>query len=203
VPFIIAGLAIVHILLLHRVGSSSPFGLDLEDIDYTRFYPYFFLKDLFSFLAFLTFYLFIVFFYPNLFGHPDNYVKANPLVTPSHIVPEWYFLPFYAILKSIPNKLAGAAAMAASMVVPFFLPKLDKSLITATRFKFFHGLFLSFFAADLMLLGWLGGRAPSAITMTLNQAATAYYFLHFVAIIPLLGKFENDTVEQYRIQMVK
>jgi len=88
VPFIIAGLAVVHILLLHRVGSSSPLGLDLEDVDYTRFYPYFFLKDLFSLLVFLAFYLTIVFFYPNLFGHPDNYIKANPMVTPAHIVPE-------------------------------------------------------------------------------------------------------------------
>jgi ubiquinol-cytochrome c reductase cytochrome b subunit len=125
-PFIIAALAIVHLLILHRVGSSNPLSVD-SSIDTVRFFPYFVLKDTVALLGFIVFSLYIVCYQPNLFGHPDNYIKANPMVTPTHIVPEWYFLPYYAILKSIPSKIGGAIAIALSMACLFILPSLDTS----------------------------------------------------------------------------
>jgi ubiquinol-cytochrome c reductase cytochrome b subunit len=109
-------------MLLHTVGSTTPDRGGSADFEYTRFFPYFVTKDLVTLLVFSAFYLFIAFYLPNLFGHPDNYVRASPLVTPAHIVPEWYFLPFYAILKSIPSKLGGAAFMVAAMLIPIILP---------------------------------------------------------------------------------
>jgi quinol-cytochrome oxidoreductase complex cytochrome b subunit len=118
------GLTLVHLILLHADGSTNPLGI--EDIyDFIPFYPYFLLKDFFGFLIFLFIFSYLIFFEPNFLGHPDNYIKANALVTPPHIVPEWYFLPFYAILRAVPSKLGGVIAMAASIGVLFFLPSID------------------------------------------------------------------------------
>ena len=118
-PFAIVGLVLVHLILLHKVGSNNPLGIN-TDIKNINFYPYFYIKDLFSFFFSLFFFFFIIAYYPNIFGHSDNYIVANPMVTPSHIVPEWYFLPFYAILRSVPNKLGGVLAMLGSIVFFFF-----------------------------------------------------------------------------------
>jgi len=125
-PLVIAAFAIIHLLILHRVGSSNPMGID-SSLDVVRFFPYFVLKDIVAYLAFLVFFLYVVCYQPNLFGHPDNYIKANPMVTPTHIVPELYFLPFFAILKSIPSKIGGAVAMALSLVCLFLVPFWDTS----------------------------------------------------------------------------
>jgi len=118
-----AGVSLIHLALLHDVGSSNPLGVESIG-DFIPFYPYFLLKDIFGFLVFLILFSYLVFFEPNLLGHPDNYIKANPLVTPPHIVPEWYFLPFYAILRAVPDKLGGVAAMGAAIGILFFLPSM-------------------------------------------------------------------------------
>jgi quinol-cytochrome oxidoreductase complex cytochrome b subunit len=185
-PFIIAALAIFHIVLLHQVGSSNPLGIDLS-VDFIRFTPYFFWKDAVGFLFFILFYIFIALYKPDIFGHPDNYIKANAMVTPTHIVPEWYFLPYYAILKSIPDKLGGAIAMGASMAFLFLLPLIDTSKYSYVKCKFMHEISFYIFVLTVLLLGWLGGRAPTGIIVTFNQILTFYYFFHLLVIIPGLS----------------
>jgi len=120
-PFVIAGLTMVHLSLLHTTGSNNPLGIN-SNVDTVPFYPYFYVKDLLAFLLFISLFSFFVFFYPNALGHADNYIPANPLVTPPHIVPEWYFLPFYAILRSIPDKLGGVVAMVSAILILLLLP---------------------------------------------------------------------------------
>jgi quinol-cytochrome oxidoreductase complex cytochrome b subunit len=195
-PFVIAALAVLHLLILHRVGSSNPMSVD-SSIDSIRFFPYFFLKDVLAFLGFLLFFMYIVCYQPNLFGHPDNYIKANPMVTPSHIVPEWYFLPFYAILKSIPSKIGGAIAMGLSMACLFILPALDTSKRSWVESKFLVDLAFAAIIVDVMLLGWLGGKAPNAVLVPLNQFVTFYYFFHFFVVIPALSYFENNAITKW------
>ena len=124
-PFLMIGVTLLHLVLLHKDGSTNPLGLD-NSSDFIPFYPYFLLKDIFGFLIFLFFFSYFVFFEPNVLGHPDNYIRADPLITPTHIVPEWYFLPFYAILRTVPSKLGGVVAMGASIGILFLLPKLDR-----------------------------------------------------------------------------
>jgi ubiquinol-cytochrome c reductase cytochrome b subunit len=128
-PFVMVAVTLTHLTLLHADGSTNPLGIS-ECADYIPFYPYFWLKDIFGFLIFLVFFSFLVFFEPNLLGHPDNYIRANALVTPTHIVPEWYFLPFYAILRAVPNKLGGVILMIASIAILFFLPLIDRNEYT-------------------------------------------------------------------------
>jgi quinol-cytochrome oxidoreductase complex cytochrome b subunit len=127
------GLTLIHLVLLHSDGSTNPIGLE-DAYDFIPFYPYFLIKDTLGFLIFLFIFSFLVFFEPNLLGHPDNYIKANPLVTPPHIVPEWYFLPFYAILRAVPSKLGGVVAMAASIGILFLLPTLDRGDFKLLKF---------------------------------------------------------------------
>jgi quinol-cytochrome oxidoreductase complex cytochrome b subunit len=195
-PLVIAALAMLHLLILHRVGSSNPMGVD-SSLDNIRFFPYFFLKDVVGFLGFMIFFLYIVCYHPNLFGHPDNYIKANPMVTPTHIVPEWYFLPFYSILKAIPSKLGGAIAMGLSMGCLFLLPFLDTSKRSWTEGKFAVDFAFAFIVLDVMLLGWLGGKAPSPVLVVLNQFLTFYYFFHFFVVIPALSYFENNAISKW------
>jgi ubiquinol-cytochrome c reductase cytochrome b subunit len=128
-PFVMVAVTLVHLTLLHAEGSTNPLGID-DAADYIPFYPYFWLKDIFGFLIFLFLFSFLVFFEPNLLGHPDNYIRANALVTPAHIVPEWYFLPFYAILRAVPDKLGGVILMGASIVILFLLPYIDRNEYT-------------------------------------------------------------------------
>jgi ubiquinol-cytochrome c reductase cytochrome b subunit len=133
-PLVLAAMSIVHLTLLHLDGSTNPLGI-CSKCDYLRFYPKYVTKDIFGFLAMIgTLTIFVVFFYPNALGHPDNYVRADAAVTPKHIVPEWYFLPFYAILRSIPNKLAGVIAMFSAIIILFFLPFLGKFKVKSLKF---------------------------------------------------------------------
>jgi len=138
-PFVIAGLTLVHLSLLHTTGSNNPLGIN-TNIDTIPFYPYFYVKDLLAFFLLIAFFSFFVFFYPNALGHSDNYIPANSLVTPPHIVPEWYFLPFYAILRSIPDKLGGVVAMVSAILVLLLLPIINTSEIRSSKFRPIFGI---------------------------------------------------------------
>lgn len=189
--FVILGLVIVHLILLHDAGSSSGLGLDSRN-DGTRFTPYFVVKDTFGFIVALLFFVIIICFFPNFFGHPDNYIPASAISTPAHIVPEWYFLPFYSMLKCNPSKLGGAVCMFGAMISLVFLPWLDRSIITYYKFKLFHATFFTIFILVVFLLGWLGSQSVSDNTMFLNQMLTIYYFLHLFVIIPALSTIELE-----------
>jgi len=143
-PFAIAAVVFLHLILLHKSGSSNPLGLSSYN-QYINFYPYFYIKDLFALFVVLFFFIFVICYYPNMFGHPDNYIPANPMVTPAHIVPEWYFLPFYAILRSVPDKLGGVLAMGGSIVMFFFLPIIDCFKTRSTLFRPFYNILFCFF----------------------------------------------------------
>jgi quinol-cytochrome oxidoreductase complex cytochrome b subunit len=189
-PFLMVGLIAVHLALLHLSGSTNPLGICAKS-DVISFYPYFYLKDLFGLLAFLTIFAFIISFYPDLLGHPDNYIKANALVTPAHIVPEWYLLPFYAILRSIPNKLGGVACMGLALIVFFFIPFLYAPQVRSPRFKPLFRFFFWLFAGNLILLGWLGGQVVEQPFIIISQLSTFFYFFYLLAILPSIGYIER------------
>jgi len=195
-PFLIVGLSAVHLVLLHLSGSGNPLGLD--DFDKLGFYPYFYLKDLFGFLVFTWVFIYFVFFNPNFLGHPDNYIKANPLSTPTHIVPEWYFLPFYAILRTIPNKLGGVACMGIAIIILAILPFIDKADLHSPRFSFWSRIIFTIFALDVIFLGWLGGKPVEWPYDFLSGWATLIYFGYFgfIYFITNLEKLEQ-TKEEY------
>ena len=198
-PFIIFALVVVHLWALHTVKSSNPLGVEMKsEGDSIPFHPYYTIKDLFGVGVLMMFYLGFVFFAPDFFGEPDNYIPANPLVTPPHIVPEWYFLPFYAILRAItfdiffmPAKLLGVIAMFASILVLLFLPWLDGSKVRSAKFRPIFKQFFWLFFIDCLILGYVGMKPPEGFLVPLGQAATAFYFAYFLIIIPLLGKLEK------------
>jgi ubiquinol-cytochrome c reductase cytochrome b subunit len=191
-PFLIVGVVILHIIALHRFGSNNPLGIDVSGKqDTIPFHPYYTSKDLFGAMVFLTIFASAIFFYPNFLGHPDNYIPANPLQTPAHIVPEWYFLPFYAILRAIPDKLGGVLMMFGAIAVLFVLPWLDRSPVRSGRFRPLFKLFFWVLLADCVLLGYLGGKPAEGIYVMLSRLATAYYFIHFLVILPLLSVVEK------------
>jgi len=192
-PFIIAGASVVHLALLHNVGSNNPLGID-SSIDKISFYPYFFVKDLFAFFMFISFFGVFVFYFPNVLGHSDNYIPANPLVTPTHIVPEWYFLPYYAILRSIPDKLGGVAAMGGALIVLFFIPFTNTSEIRSTTFRPLFKFFYWLLVFDFVLLGWIGQKPVTGLYVFIGQVATVYYFLFFLILIPLIGLVESKLI---------
>lgn len=198
-PFVIAGFALLHLLLLHHdgVSSSTPLGLN-NTPDKISFYPYFYVKDLVGFLLFILGFAFFVFFYPNVLGHSDNYIEANALVTPAHIVPEWYFLPFYAILRSIPDKLGGVVAMALAIAILYILPFLNMSKISSSRFRPLFQFFYWFLVFDVVLLGWLGACPVEYPFVFIGQVATFYYFYFFLVLFPLVGLIEFFLIESYR-----
>jgi ubiquinol-cytochrome c reductase cytochrome b subunit len=189
-PFVIAGLVIVHLALLHKDGSNNPLGIDSSS-DKISFYPYFYVKDLFSLMCMVVFFSTLLFYYPNLLGHPDNYIPADPMVTPSHIVPEWYFLPFYAILRSIPDKLGGVAAMGGAIVILLFLPFINTSKVRSSTFRPLFRICFWFLFADFLLLGWIGQEVVEEPYVMIGQLGTLFYFLYFLAFIPLVGIVEN------------
>merc|ERR1711933_533511 len=189
-PFLLAGLTIVHLALLHNVGSNNPLGTD-SSVDKIPFYPYFFIKDLHALFIFLFFFIIIIFYFPNSMGHPDNYIPANPMQTPPHIVPEWYFLPFYAILRSIPDKLGGVIAMFGSLIVLFFIPFLNTSEIRSTDFRPIFKVFYWLLVTVFLLLGWIGQKPVTDTYIMVGQFATFYYFFFFIALIPLIGIVEK------------
>ena len=191
-PFAIVAVVFLHIWALHRFGSNNPLGIDAKGPqDKVPFHPYYTIKDMFGLGVFLTIFAAVVFFAPNYLGHPDNYVPADQLTTPSHIVPEWYFLPFYAILRSIPDKLLGVVAMFGSIVVLAALPWLDRSPVRSTRYRPMHKWFFALLVVDVLVLGWIGAKPPEGIYLVIGRLATLYYFLHFLVVLPLLGKFET------------
>jgi ubiquinol-cytochrome c reductase cytochrome b subunit len=188
-PFLIAGLAIVHLALLHLEGSSNPLGVCTKT-DKISFYPYFYLKDLFGFIVFLLFFSYFLFFEPNLMGHPDNYIRANALVTPTHIVPEWYFLPFYAILRSIPDKLGGVLCMGLALVIFFFVPFIYTNNVKGPQFKPIFSFFFWCFVGNILLLGWLGGQVVEEPFITVSQCSTIFYFSYLTFILYFINRFE-------------
>jgi ubiquinol-cytochrome c reductase cytochrome b/c1 subunit len=198
-PFVIFGLVFLHLWALHVSKSNNPLGIDIKGPqDTLPFTPYYTIKDMFGLGVFLIIYLFFVFFAPNYFGEPDNFILANPLSTPQHIVPEWYFLPFYAILRSInfeiwfiPAKLLGVIAMFTAVLVLFALPWLDTSPVRSARFRPLYKWFFWLFLADCILLGVVGSKKPEGYWIWIGQAATAYYFFHFFVILPVLSLIER------------
>ena len=194
-PFLILGLVILHIWALHIPGNNNPVGIDIKQPskETVPFHPYIVIKDLFALLVFLTLFAFFVFYAPNLLGHPDNYIEANPLITPTHIVPEWYLLPFYAILRSIPDKLLGVVAMFASIFVLVILPWLDTSKIRSALFRPLYRQFYWILVLDVLVLGYMGALPPEGIYLLIARVATAYYFIHFLVILPVLG-FKERTI---------
>lgn len=194
VPFLIAGLVLVHLALLHKDGSNNPIGAATIS-DKTSFYPYFYQKDLFSFICFLMLFTYIVFLSPNTLGHPDNYIPADPMVTPAHIVPEWYFLPFYAILRSIPSKIGGVIAMGGSIVLLLFLPFINQSKIRSASFRPFYFIFYWFIVVDFLLLGWIGQAVVEDPFVIIGQCGTFFYFFYFLVIFPLLGLVEDFLIK--------
>lgn len=191
-PFVIVGAVVLHLWALHRFGSSNPLGIDATGPqDKIPFHPYYTVKDAFGIGVFLIAFCIFVFFAPNFLGHPDNYIPANPLVTPAHIVPEWYFLPFYAILRSVPDKLLGVVAMFASIGILFILPWLDRSPVRSAKFRPVYKWFFWLFFANCILLGWVGQEAAEGLPLILGRLATAWYFIHFLVVLPLLGVMER------------
>ncbi|MEZ5866226.1 MAG: cytochrome b N-terminal domain-containing protein [Geminicoccaceae bacterium] len=198
-PFAIFAVVFLHILALHQFGSNNPVGIDITKKDKIPFHPYYTIKDAFGLCVFFMVYAAFVFFAPNVLGHADNYIPANPLVTPPHIVPEWYFLPFYAILRAItfdifwiiPAKLGGVIAMFGSIAVLFVLPWLDTSRVRSARFRPIYKWLFWVFLADCVVLGYVGANPPEGWLPTIGLLATIYYFAHFLIIMPLLGKLER------------
>ena len=191
-PFLIVGVVILHLVALHRFGSNNPIGIDPSGPqDTVPFHPYYTIKDFFGLSVFLTLFAAAIFFFPNFMGHPDNYIPANPMQTPAHIVPEWYFLPFYAILRAVPDKLGGVLAMFGAIAVLFILPWLDRSPIRSGNFRPIFKIFFWVFLADCIALGYLGGMPAEGIYVVLSRVATAWYFLHFLVILPLLSVIET------------
>ncbi|MBI4967196.1 MAG: cytochrome b/b6 [Rhodospirillales bacterium] len=190
-PFVIFGLAVVHLWALHTSKSNNPLGVEIKTpADSIPFHPYYTIKDFYGVGVFLIFYMFFVFYAPNFFGEPDNYIPANPLVTPPHIVPEWYFLPFYAILRAIPDKLGGVVAMFGAIIVLFFLPWLDTSKVRSAKFRPIYKQFFWIFLIDCIVLGWVGANPPEGHFVLIGQISTAYYFFHFLILMPVLGFLE-------------
>ncbi len=188
-PFIIAALTICHLVFLHIDGSSNPVGTSKASI--TTFFPTFGVKDLTVLIIVLAFIIYIVSLYPNVFGHPDNDLPAQAMVTPLHIVPEWYFLPFYAILRSIPNKAGGVFAMFASLIILFFLPWLSNTQIRNTSFRPIFAFFLFLFFLDMLFLGWVGQLGAESPYVNWGLLGTTYYFAFFLILMPIIGYFES------------
>ncbi|MEQ8388654.1 MAG: cytochrome b N-terminal domain-containing protein [Roseitalea porphyridii] len=191
-PFVIVGVVFLHLWALHRFGSNNPVGIDATGPqDKIPFHPYYTVKDMYGLSLLLIVWAGFVFFAPNFMGHPDNYIPADPLVTPAHIVPEWYFLPFYAILRAVPDKLLGVVLMFAAILVFFFLPWLDRSKVRSARFRPIYKQIYWVFLANGIVLGWVGANPPEGYFIVIGQIATAYYFLHLLVLIPLVGMFEK------------
>ncbi len=191
-PFVLAAVVFLHIWALHVPGNNNPTGVEVKsNKDTVPFHPYYTVKDFLAVIVFLIVYAAFVFYLPNYLGHTDNYIPADPLVTPAHIVPEWYFLPFYAILRAIPDKLGGVIAMFASIGILFLLPWLDTSKVRSAAFRPLYRQFFWILVLVCFGLGYLGSQPAEGGYVIASQILTAYYFLHFLVILPLLGLFEK------------
>ncbi|TPI78476.1 cytochrome b N-terminal domain-containing protein [Mesorhizobium sp. B2-8-9] len=198
-PFLLVGVVTLHIWALHVVGQNNPTGIEVKSsADVVDFTPYATVKDAFGMIVFLFIFAYFVFYLPNFLGHPDNYTVANPLKTPAHIVPEWYFLPFYAILRAITfnvgpidSKLGGVIAMFSSIAVLFLVPWLDMSKVRSAVYRPFYKPFFWLFVADALFLGWLGSQPAEGAYVTMSQLATLYYFAFFIVVMPVVGLIET------------
>jgi quinol-cytochrome oxidoreductase complex cytochrome b subunit len=205
-PFVIAGVVGLHIWALHVPGNNNPLGIDVKGPgDTVAFHPYYTTKDGFALVVFVLFFAVFVFFLPNMLGHTDNYVPANRLVTPAHIVPEWYYLPLYAVLRSVPDKLAGVLLMFGAIFVWALLPWLDTSRVRSNSFRPIYRQFFWILMAVILILGYLGAQTADDTNVVipwtgvelpigkllLSQILTFYYFLHFVVITPAIGLWET------------
>ena len=198
-PFVIAAVVVLHIWALHVPGNNNPTGVDVKSSrDTVPFHPYYTMKDLFGIVLFLIPFAWFVFFAPDILGHPDNYIPFNPQVTPAHIVPEWYFLPFYAILRAIDfnilfidSKLGGVIFFGGSILILFFLPWLDTSKVRSGTFRPMFKWFYWLFVVNFLALTYLGAAPAEGIYVVLSKIATFYYFAHFLIILPLLSRIET------------
>ncbi|WP_068086359.1 cytochrome b [Polycladidibacter stylochi] len=191
-PFVLIGIILLHIWAFHTTGNNNPAGVDPKsEKDTVPFHPYYTVKDLFAIIVFFIFFAWFTFYLPNFMGHPDNYIEANPMVTPAHIVPEWYFLPFYAILRAVPDKLGGVLAMFGAIAILFVLPWLDTSKVRSAKFRPIYRWFVFLFAVNVFFLGWLGGQPAEGWFVTASRICTVLYFAHFLVVLPLLGKMEK------------
>ena len=191
-PFVIVGVVFLHIVALHITGSNNPLGIEPKGPqDTLPFHPYYTAKDSFGLVIYFIVFAGLVFFAPNYLGHPDNYIPANPLVTPAHIVPEWYFLPFYAILRAVPDKLGGVLMMFGSILVWFVLPWLDRSPVRSMRFRPIARICFLLWTVSFLVLLYCGGKPPEEPYVTISRIAAAYYFAYFLVILPLLSRIEK------------
>jgi ubiquinol-cytochrome c reductase cytochrome b subunit len=213
-PFAILGLTVLHIWAFHHTGNNNPTGvevrrdsLEVAKKDTVPFHPYYTIKDLYAVVLFLIVFVAFAFFMPNYLGHPDNYMEADPLVTPAHIVPEWYFLPFYAILRAITfdilfidSKLGGVIAMFGSIAVLFVAPWLDTSRVRSGRYRPQFKIWFWLLVVDFMVLMWVGGRPAEQPYVTISQIGTAYWFAYFLIILPVLGVIEKPDPQPETIE---
>lgn len=191
-PFLIVGIVLLHLVALSTTGSNNPTGVPMKSKkDSISFHPYFTIKDMVGFVIFFIIFGYFLFFYPNSLGHPDNYIPANPLVTPAHIVPEWYFLPFYAILRAVPDKLGGVLMMFGAIILLFFLPYLDKSKVRSGAYRPAFKKFFYVFVINFVFLGWLGKSPADGWYVWASRLSTMYYYAYFLLILPILPKFEK------------
>ena len=191
-PFVLVGVVFLHVAALHITGSNNPLGIDVKSPqDTLPFHPYYTMKDSVGICVYLLVFAALVFFAPNLFMAAENYIPANPLVTPSEIVPEWYFLPFYAILRSVPSKLGGVLLMFGAIAVLFVLPWLDTSPVRSSKFRPIYRNFFWVLLVAVVVLGLVGAHRPEGVWVVLGRLATFYYFFHFLILLPVLGKLER------------
>ena len=191
-PFVILGVVMLHIWALHVVGQNNPTGLDIKTkSESVPMMPYAIMKDAFAMAVFMLVYAWFIFFVPNYLGDADNYIEANPLSTPPHIVPEWYFLPFYAILRSIPSKLGGVIAMFSAIAVLAFLPWLDTSNVRSAKYRPMFKYLLWAFFFSVIALGYLGGKPAEGSYVMWSRVFTLYYFVFFLIIMPVVGLIET------------
>ena len=191
-PFLIVEVVILHIVALHTHGSNNPLGINKKGPqDSIPFHPYYTIKDMFGLSFVLTIFALVVFYAPDYLGHPDNYIPADPLKTPTHIVPEWYFLPFYAILRAVPDKLGGVIAMISAILILFVLPWLDTSKVRSATFRPMYKKLFWILLVDIVILTWIGGSPPEGNFILIGRIATIYYFTHFLILMPLVGVIET------------
>jgi ubiquinol-cytochrome c reductase cytochrome b subunit len=196
-PLLLLALSLLHLILLHSAGSTNPLGLSVK-MDVIRFYPKYIIKDIFGFFGIIGFLsLLTVFFYPNVLGHPDNYIKANALITPKHIVPEWYFLPFYAILRAIPNKLGGVVAMFLSILILFTLPFISRFKAKSSKFIKLTQFIYWCFVVDVLFLGILGACVVEQPYILSSQLGAIIYFAYFLLFLPILKYIDSLTVNDH------
>lgn len=189
-PFLIAGVTIIHLVLLHLDGSNNPLGIK-STLNKISFYPYFYVKDLLAFFLLIWIFSFLLFYYPNLLGHPDNYIQADSMKTPAHIVPEWYFLPFYAILRAIPHKVGGVLAMGGSLIILFFLPFIHFSKTRTATFRLIYKSIFWLILTVFLFLMWIGQKPTDQPYVTIGQFLTFSYFFLFLIGIPLSGYLDG------------